>query len=49
MGKLCCMESDDGGLDLTGIIMVLIIALALMAICIPQPRPTVYAVYRHRC
>ena len=54
MGKSCCMESDDGGLDLTGLVMALIIALVLMALCIPQPRPTGYAVYRcgyavHRC
>ncbi|XVE82056.1 hypothetical protein DITRI_Ditri15bG0115900 [Diplodiscus trichospermus] len=49
MGKFCCsMESDDGGLDPTKVLMVLVIALALMAVCIPPPRPTFYAVYRCR-
>ncbi|XVE82058.1 hypothetical protein DITRI_Ditri15bG0116100 [Diplodiscus trichospermus] len=50
MGKFCCMESDDGGgLDLTGVVMVLVIALALMAVCFAQPRPTSYTVCRYRC
>ncbi|GKU85547.1 hypothetical protein SLEP1_g210 [Rubroshorea leprosula] len=49
MGKFCCGESDDGGLDLTGVVMAIIIALAIMAVCMPPSRqPTLYAVYRCR-
>ncbi|KAB2061802.1 hypothetical protein ERO13_A10G101385v2 [Gossypium hirsutum] len=48
MGKFCCMESDDGGgLDFTGLLIVLVIAVALMAVCLQQPRPTGYTVYRY--
>ncbi|KAJ0035502.1 hypothetical protein Pint_25035 [Pistacia integerrima] len=48
MGKLCCAESDDGGLDFMGFLIVIVIALAIMVVCSPQPRPAVYAVYRCR-
>lgn len=50
MGKVCCEESDDGngGFDPMGLLIALVIALVLMVICSPQPRPAAYAVYRCR-
>ncbi|KAJ6329178.1 hypothetical protein OIU77_010788 [Salix suchowensis] len=41
MGKFCCSEMNgDHGLDFDfmGLLMALVIALALMAICTPPPR-----------
>ncbi|MBA0559145.1 hypothetical protein Golob_016124 [Gossypium lobatum] len=46
---ICCTEeSDDAGLSLTGFLILLVLAILLMSICIPQPRRPVYAVYRYR-
>ncbi|KAJ0052456.1 hypothetical protein Pint_01056 [Pistacia integerrima] len=40
MGKLICSEIAEGGLDLMGLIMALVIALTLMLVCVqPPPRP----------
>ncbi|KAJ4722246.1 Transmembrane protein [Melia azedarach] len=46
MGKVCC-DSDDGGLDPIPLLIVVVLALAIMAVCHPPPRRTVYAVYRY--
>jgi hypothetical protein len=43
MGKVVCSEfhADHGvGLDFMGLVMALVIALALMAICFQPPRRT---------
>ncbi|MBA0876679.1 hypothetical protein Goshw_026543 [Gossypium schwendimanii] len=38
MGKVICSElKERNSLDFTGFLMVLVIALALMAICFPPP------------
>ena len=44
MGKLVCSELDRGGLDFTGLLMALVIAITLMAICSRPPRRGVIAV-----
>ncbi|KDP28085.1 hypothetical protein JCGZ_13856 [Jatropha curcas] len=40
MGKIVCQEISEGGdgVDLTGLLMALVIALVLMVICRPVPR-----------
>lgn len=46
MGKLVCSEvSEVEGVDLTGLLMALVIALVLMVICNPPPRRT-YVMHR---
>ncbi|KAK4425762.1 hypothetical protein Salat_1770200 [Sesamum alatum] len=37
MGKVCC-ESDDGGLDIMGFIVVIFLAVMLIFICSSPPR-----------
>ena len=32
------MDGDEGGIDLTGIFLVVVLALALMVVCTPRPR-----------
>ncbi|PON80269.1 Transmembrane protein, partial [Parasponia andersonii] len=47
MGKLCCSE-EDGGLDLSKFLIVIVLAFAIMAVCMPPPQRAVFAVYRCR-
>uniref|UniRef100_A0A803Q5A6 Reverse transcriptase Ty1/copia-type domain-containing protein n=1 Tax=Cannabis sativa TaxID=3483 RepID=A0A803Q5A6_CANSA len=46
MGKLCCSSEDDG-IDLSGVLIVIVLALAIMAVCMPQQQRVV-TVYRCR-
>ncbi|GMN38120.1 hypothetical protein TIFTF001_007361 [Ficus carica] len=48
MGKIICSEMDDGGLDLSRFLMVIVIVLTLMVICRPPPRRKVFTVHRLR-
>ncbi|CAM8988297.1 unnamed protein product [Rhodiola kirilowii] len=50
MGTLCCSNDDDGGLNLTGLLIATILALVLFMLCTPprQRQQGVYAVYRCR-
>ncbi|PON88243.1 hypothetical protein TorRG33x02_158300 [Trema orientale] len=48
MGKFCCSEAD-GGLDLSGFLIVVVLALAIMAVCMPPPpQRAVVAICRYR-
>lgn len=45
MGGCCCFKDKET--DYTGIIIAItVIALVLMAVCLPQPRHRAYYVYR---
>ncbi|PRQ39073.1 hypothetical protein RchiOBHm_Chr4g0421051 [Rosa chinensis] len=48
MGKLCCSGDDDeGGLNLTAVLVMIVIALVVMTVFSPQPRRGgVVAIYR---
>ena len=46
MGKIVITESGDDGIDFMGFLMALVIALALMVVCMPVSRPRLVAIHR---
>ncbi|KAK9671844.1 hypothetical protein RND81_12G058400 [Saponaria officinalis] len=47
MGKLCCSSEDDNGIDISGVLIVMFVAVMLFYLCVPaQPRRATVAVYR---
>jgi len=47
MGKMCCSSGDDDGVDLTGVLIVMFVAVMLFYACVRDPpRRRVVRVYR---
>ncbi|GKV12063.1 hypothetical protein SLEP1_g23265 [Rubroshorea leprosula] len=46
MAKMVCSEFSEGGLNLNGIFLALLIALILMALCSPPPRRAIVVARR---